>query len=208
MDIKNKTFFHIHRISGHSPLWEEGNRINWVHKKNNLFYDAFCNNAITYDDGTGPLTLRKALHRFNQGSDRYQSDQIHKILKSCSKTINNQTIFIREVIFEEVRQNYFPHLPSRQSGIWVCSREATEQWWNRLKGKEQVILCLKLTGSMHIAERQHLWNDTQSHTDLKAQAFEYWTGPSGNTQEDEEILFEGIIDVIKKYSTLEEFKNN
>ena len=51
-------------------------------------------------------------------------------------------------------------------------------------------------GLLYMADQRHLIADTYPHDDLRVKAFEYWTGSDGITLEDQEVLFEGIINIV------------
>jgi len=209
MEVKNATYFHIHRVGPHSSLWQVGARINWVQKRNNLFYDYYNRTQLSHDDGSGALPFRKALERYLANDDAaYKEEQGERLIQASLGIVKDLCMFVREVIFEEVRSNYFPQLPSRKTCIWVFPASATEFWWKTLKPEERRlrILKLRLTGTMHIADQRHLYADTFRHDDLRAKAFEYWTGTDGKAEEEQEMLFEGIIDVLAQYESIEAFK--
>ena len=152
MEVKNVEYFHIHTIGEHSSLWKVGNRINWVQKRNNLFYDYYNTNGFLYNDGTGPLPFRQALERFLSGNEQEKQTQALDIIQWSKEVIKSQSMFIREQIFEEVRSSYFPHLPSRKTCIWVCTKDAVEYWLKTLNlhnQKSQKIFKLQLTGSLY-----------------------------------------------------------
>jgi len=203
MEVKNVEYFHIHRIGQHTPLWTVGSRINWVQKRNNLFYDHYNQNGLFYNDGTAALPFRQALDRFFAGSLEYQNTEAIKLLRAAQQVTKSQSMYIREEIFEEVRTNYFPHLPCRKTCIWVCSKEALEFWWGALDFENKKILKLNLTGSLYVADQRHLMADTFRHDDHRANAFQYWTGSDQIDLKDQEVLFEGIIDVTEEYPTLD-----
>lgn len=207
MEVKGVEYYHIHRIGPQSTIWIIGNRINWVQKRKNLFYDFYNQNGFFYDDGTGKLPYCQAINRFLLKSPEMQAAQAINIIKATAEIVHQQAMFIREQVFEEVRINYFPHLPSRQTCVWVCPHEAVEFWWNTLKESQCKILKLKLTGSLFITDQRHLIADTLRHDDFRAKAFEYWTGSDGLAIADQEILFEGIIDVVAEFANLEQFSN-
>lgn len=203
MEVKKAEFFHIHRIGQHSHMWSVGHRINWVEKRNNFFYDHYNQHGLTYDDGIEELPFCQALDKFFASSLDYQRMEALSLLKAARDVTQSQSMFIREQIFEEVRSNYFPHLPSRKTCIWVCTRDAIDFWWNTLSPGNQKLLKLSLTGSLYIADQRHLVVDTFRHNDIRAHAFEYWTGSDGIAIENQEVLFEGIIDVVDEYDSPE-----
>jgi hypothetical protein len=44
-------------------------------------------------------------------------------LEQAAKAIKDMGTFIRETIFDEIRRNDFPTLPSRMQCIWVCEEK-------------------------------------------------------------------------------------
>ena len=54
---------------------------------------------------------------------------------------------------------------------------------------------------LYIADQRHLLADTYRHNDIRARAFEYWTGSDGIEVNDQEVLFEGIIDEVAEYDS-------
>ena len=206
MEVKGEEFYHIHRIGNHSLIWTVGTRINWVQKRPNLFFEYYSLNGLFFNDGSGQsLPFRQAIDRFLRASPEYKLVNYENLIRAASDVTKSQCMFIREIIFEEVRKNYFPQLPSRLYCIWVCKEDAVHFWWNTLKNNSQKILKLKLTGTLHKANEVHLIADTFKHDDLRAKAFEYWTGMNDNIGTHTEILFEGIIDVVEEYLTLDDF---
>ncbi len=68
-----------------------------------------------FDDDSEPIAFRTALERFYKSTPSYKSQHKDNILKISRNAIIIQANFIKEVIFEEVRINYFLHLPSRKT---------------------------------------------------------------------------------------------
>ena len=205
VEVKKAEYFHIHRVNDSSSIWEVGSRINWVQKKLNLFNEHYNKNGLFYNDGEDNLPFRQAMEKFFNATPEYQNAHIGNMLAMSQEVGKSLSMFVREQIFEEVRSNYFPHLPSRKNCIWVCSKEAVPFWWDTLGAENQKILKLSLTGSLFISDQKHLLADTVRHDDLRALAFEYWTGSDGLNVEDQEVLFEGIIDVVDSFESKEQF---
>lgn len=206
MHTKNQTLFHIHRIGSWSDRWKVGSTIFWGQKETNNFNrwydDTFF--AKDFDDGDGKLFAKTALNKFLSLPDAYKQKNYDEIVRFAHHVINEQSIFIRETLFEEVRNNYFPQLPSRKTCIWVCEKEAVSYWWSKIDGNKKIFQ-LEVTGTLHKADQKHLINDTLPHNQTRTNAFNYWTGADGNKPIEEELLFEGAIKVLKEWQDLEEF---
>lgn len=203
MEIENKEFFHIHRIGLYSSHWKKGNKLDWKNKLNS-FAEIFMSGGIVYNDGTGELNTRAALHRFINGNKEYKNKEIAKIFNLCDSTINELTTCIREIVFEQVRKEQFPFLPSRHYCVWVCRKEFVSYWWQQLKGNKKIFK-LKLTGTIHIADDKYLENDTFSLNEFKINALRYWQGIDKSEFEAEEILFKGMIEILDEFKSCEDF---
>jgi Protein of unknown function (DUF2441) len=113
-----------------------------------------------------------ALERFQSHPAEYQTENWQRMLREATAALKEQCTLIREYIFEEVRANYFPQLPSRRTCIWVVEKNAVPYWWARLDGEHKEIFRLDLTGVLHRADERHLAADALSLTELRAMAFE------------------------------------
>ncbi|MFZ5968398.1 MAG: DUF2441 domain-containing protein [Bacillota bacterium] len=206
MHIKDQEFFHIHRIGEWSTRWNVNSIIYWGQKEiNNFnrFYD--MNGLITnLTNGNGNMYGRSALQNFLLQPQSFQEVNYNNMLKIALQIVKEQSIYIRETIFEEVRMNYFPQLPSRKTCIWVCEKESIPYWWNIIGGQKKIFK-LQLTGVLHKADQKYLINDTLPHNEIRAHAFNYWTGADGSNSIEEELLFEGIIKIIDEYQDINNF---
>lgn len=212
MHIKNETYFHIHRIGPWSDRWKVGSTIFWGQKEINNFNRWYDNNVLAKDfnDGAGMFSAKAALNKFLSFQRDYQNNNYEGIINFAYEVINEQSMFIRESLFEEVRKNYFPNLPSRKTCIWICEENAVEYWWKRLHGDKinHKILQIEVTGTLHKADQKHLINDTLSHNKIRTNAFNYWTGTDGNNPLEEELLFEGVIKVLNEWNNIKEINSS
>jgi len=128
------------------------------------------------------------------------------MLGKSREALREDRIFTRETIFEEVRAKYFPNLPSRQTCIWVGTKEAIPFWWEKLSNplNKHKIFKLGLTGILHRTNEKYLVEDN-SHLDLIHNAIRYWAGEEGSGSLSDELLFEGRIEVIEEYNDLNDF---
>lgn len=121
-------------------------------------------------------------------------------IESIKNTLNHTTKVIRELIFEEVRKEFFPSHPSRQRCLWVINAENDNSlnYWINTLGTADKILRVKLTGKIHVANQEFLNLTTENLNKIRQNSFHYWTGTSGVRLEEEEILFEGFAEVIEE----------
>jgi hypothetical protein len=208
LHVKNQDFFHIHKIGLWSDRWAVGKTIFRGNKELNLFSQFYNEN---YPFIVGPDGIKypgnRAIPYFLSQSLQYQNQNLQNILNFAKTVIQEQGMFIREEIFEEVRKNYFPHLPSRRTCIWLCDKESVEYWWSKLQSPnlKMKIFKFNITGILLRTDQKHLLHESVSHDTLRAKAFEYWTGSDGLNPVEEELLFEGIIRIVEEYPDLQSF---
>ncbi|WP_027626267.1 DUF2441 domain-containing protein [Clostridium lundense] len=206
MNVKNEIYYHIHRIDQWQGEWKANSVIYWGQKELNNFNKFYNNHGFTTNltNGMGYLYGRKALRNFLKQPESFQIQNYREIIQQALIIIKEQCIFTRETIFEEVRGNYFPSLPSRKTCLWVCTKDSLPYWWSALNGTKKIFK-LELTGIMHKADEKYLICDTLSHDEIRANAFNYWTGSDGLNPKKEELLFEGVIKVLQEYYNLSDF---
>lgn len=170
--IENEIFIHIQRESNgmHLPLWNVGETY-FIGQKKNRFVEYF---------------------------DFVDYQFYPENLKSVNDALTHQTKIVRELIFEEVRKEFFPSHPSRQRCLWVIKAddEGSLNYWQNTLGRGHRILKLQLTGKIHRANQEYLSTTTECFNKIRQRAFHYWTGTSGQRPEEEEILFEGFATVL------------
>ncbi|MDR0602768.1 MAG: DUF2441 domain-containing protein [Bacteroidales bacterium] len=119
----------------------------------------------------------------------------------------NNARYIRETVFEEVRQEFFPSYPSRQKGIWVISDKKYIPYWYKKLGmnRDSVIFELELTGKIHEANHASIRLTTNSLNFIRKQAFKYWIGDDiiANKEIGYECIFEGFV-LVKRIISIEE----
>lgn len=112
--------------------------------------------------------------------------------------------YLKEIIFEEVRKDKFPCLPSRYNCIWLCEEEKVDYWYIALRDQNSLIYKVKATGKSHIADEKWLINDIVPGNRIREYANSYWTGELSKKPE-LEILFSGNVEIVRRYNNLNEF---
>jgi len=130
--------------------------------------------------------------------DNYHYNPAQTLLEA-SEMINNQLLFLREMIFEETRKEFFPNLPSRQKCIWVIpkEREILTYWMPKLKTPDAIIYELNLTGKIHRSNPQPLEIHSAPPALIRKSAYRYWLGTMGDETPKDECIFEGLVKVEK-----------
>jgi hypothetical protein len=171
--IENQIFYHIQREKNglNSELWNE-QEVQFIGQKKNRFFEAF-----------------------DFLNARYSIEQP----ESIQNALNHTQKIIRELVFEEVRKEFFPSHPSRQRCLWVirADEENSLNYWKEELGHYDRILKVNLTGKIHRANQEFLHLTTDNLNVIRQRAFHYWTGTTGRSPEEEEILFEGFAEVLE-----------
>lgn len=113
-------------------------------------------------------------------------------------------LYIRENLFEEVRQQYFPQLPSRQKSIWLIPHnENSLSFWkealqvNKLNIPYQV-LELVCSGNIFYGNEKYLKTSPNfTFNNYRQYAFNYWNASDTNLKENIaiECIFSGYFTV-------------
>lgn len=117
--------------------------------------------------------------------------------------------FSREIIFEEIRQRYFPHLPSRHHCIWLIpanNMQAITFWKQQLTDNnpslDVQILQLECTGIIHYANQKYVEISFGNMNIYRDKAYSYWLGTDAHPDSlDTEGIFEGTCKVKARLAT-------
>jgi hypothetical protein len=202
--IKNQIYYHIHRNNQFSNMWYKGNKINLTTKQINNFNSYYDNYfpKIPIDNVEYPII--EAMSIINSRKLYANEKNAEIIVNQLHSIANELAIYMRESIFEEIRAEYFSDLPSRKSCIWLCEKESVKYWLKALNaGSNFRIFKLELTGVIHKADQRHLKAEVLPCELIRENAFNYWTGTDGNNHEEQEILFEGIINILDEFDKID-----
>ena len=204
--VQDETFYHIQR----GPVsWEVGSE-HFISRSVNLFvgyFDTAYKRIKDPKSGVGfpvNLVLEHAHKVFLGKASKdpqlepfYHYDAV-KCLGEANGCLAHYLKLVREFVFEEVRTNSFPTLPSRYRCIWLIPKkiESVKYWWERLGGENKRILEVQVTGKLHRASERYLDPNTFSLNQWKELAFKYWAGAREVEEVEDEILFEGFVKVL------------
>jgi len=116
----------------------------------------------------------------------------------------------RELLFENVRLQKFPDYPSRLHCFWLSDKNNLIKWLEEDGFKDKVekeIFKVKATGIVFECDGSFINFDTIRFSDYNRLAYDYWNGSRTNKCK-LEILFEGKLDIVAKYSSLEKLNDN
>lgn len=192
MRVQNRVMLHISREN----KWKIGDTLTSGLKENPFWL--FCKNyspIVTVNQQMMPLF--KMFDQFStfdvtQGNIEF----LYQNLKSISKEV---AFYIREQVFEEVRKEHFPYLPSRQKCLWVTEEEQLPYWKTMADNEQRYLLTLELNGDLFCGDAYWLTADTFSSIEYEKRANHYWSGKL-STIELKEYLFNGDA-IIKEISS-------
>lgn len=112
--------------------------------------------------------------------------------------------YIRERIYEDVRLEVNPNLPSRMNCLWVLPDSFLEtrlNYWSHQTGSKKLVK-LSCTGVIHRADQRFLITEPFNLPLQRYMANKYWSGEimeESNKIENEEILFTGAVQAIEAH---------
>lgn len=117
-------------------------------------------------------------------------------------------VALRELALEEVRQDKFPHLPSRMGCLYVSEYlEEAERWaeyFISLGRPTYSIVKFKVTGSKFIGDATKCFDGTIDKQENLEMAEKYWINGANSPEEPpiNEILVSGdleVVEIVKTY---------
>lgn len=107
-------------------------------------------------------------------------------------------MFARELIWEQIRKEEFPKLPSRQRCIWLIpDLDGVRYWIGRLNMSNPFqVVEVNAEGSIHIGDERLLLGDSEPLNETFQKCRKYWNGDIINNQHTE-IIFEGKLTITK-----------
>lgn len=190
MLIENEIFYHIHTYSN-VPTFEINKEYS-VFEESNFFWKFFEEMRLSSYDG-----LYNAPALFAEHS--YMNKQISiEGLQYISNSLKEAGMFIRELVFEETRKDFFPELPSRKNSIYLTDEIGLNHWMKSFENHpaKKIVLKISATGSIHTGNQIYLDSDITSYKHYKRRSMSYWKSELTKNQINNEILFNGKIKII------------
>ena len=211
--VQDEKCYHIQRgyPKKYSPRnWDVYERVK-VGVERNFYYDWFYTYSPfyhSYNKQNYPISqVIKEIIRYHKNPEQGKNNRIDPslyedlevILKLADKGISYTTELLRELIFEQIRQEKFPNYPSRNNCLFAIpyNKGSLEYWKKRYMGEFEGIIVeiylLSLTVKIHRANTKYLNNDIVDLKEYIENAINYWTGSNIGISTMDEILFEGEI---------------
>lgn len=169
MKVKGKTLYHISRAN----TWQIGDTITAGQQ-----YNPFWKNCIDFSPYVSVNGHKMPIFEmFDSVSTFDVTQQNIDFLYQNLKTVSKETSFyIREQVFETVRINSFPNLPSRQKCLWVTDYDQISYWKTMSQNMQRYLLTLELDGELFCGDDRWLTADTFSSVEYADRAMHYWSG--------------------------------
>ena len=170
--ITDEIYYHIHSQSQFGQNLQVGDTLEIGQKFNNFYYEIYnIEHLENGKDANQHLVDMKKEENLELNNDT---------ANLIFKTINDNAMITRELMFEEVRKELNINLPSRLKCLYVCkTKREIKNWINifsRTNKKDFQILKLKLTGDIFIGDASFILRQNISLNRKKEQAKMYWSG--------------------------------
>ena len=193
MKVENKIMYHISRNNS----WNDGDIIN-AGLDENPFWNICKNYSKMIRVNGVEMSVFEMIERVNNFDVTQQNISfLYQVLKDISK---ETAFYIREQIFEDVRNKEYSMLPSRQKCLWVCEEDQISFWKTINEGRQCSLLTLELTGELFCGDDHWLKADTFSSVEYLERAKHYWSGEM-STNPRKEFLFYGKA-IVKGVSSI------
>jgi hypothetical protein len=200
-----ETYFHINKEK--SCNWKVGDEIEFE-SQNNHYWRSLAEEGdfieLSGEKYPANLVTEKAFKAYAKielapPEMKEYHFNILRTLNEALDSLGNSIRINRELIFEDIRKEYYPNLPSRQKGVWLIPNDekSLEFWKSILRSDNKRIFKVGVEGNIHRSPQKWLEPGTFPVNKLSMQAHKYWKGEeSGNY--DDEILLEGKITILEE----------
>ena len=202
-EVANQEYYHINKYNSADKMMKVG-QVYEFGKTSNLFWGFYENVLMRYPEPpySGLYAEKLAQDHFNSAA--FSDLQLtRKVFDFERNAIKDLAMFIRELVFEEIRRDKYPELPCRRSCIWVCRKESIKNWigWLEQPGLTQRVLRIVVTGKVHTGCQEYLYSDSMNYTQYRQNAVAYWSGESVGKSVYEETIACGQVNVLENVTS-------
>ncbi|MBS1652833.1 MAG: DUF2441 domain-containing protein [Bacteroidetes bacterium] len=210
MKVEDKIFYHtavdddaIKYIENTKPLEFMNGKPNRRTKTNVHEFKPIANLASQGKQLTWLKYLDYLIEQYNiHGTP---PDNWIDLLKSMTYTCYNLNSRYWETLFENIRAEHYPDLPSRLSCLYLADEKNIERWHKKaltdLSLGSLPIYELKVNGEIHYADGEWLEVDVVTEQEYLQHGHKYWKGKffENNPENIQEILFCGVAEIVHKH---------
>lgn len=202
-------YYHIARTEQAQKYFDANDKITILGNTLNpstrdvLSFYAMCD----FKEWKGPQGIINALYNNKDMLIQQIPDWTELMLEILVKSNRRYT----ELIFESIRIEKYPHLPSRLNCIFLCEKNEVKKWYLAISGGLKTtppIYEFEINGKKHKADQRWLDQDILPHEKYIQAWYKYWNGDlfDESNETTHEILFTGELTIRKKFKNLEEFE--
>lgn len=204
------TYYHINNNPDCS--WKNGDEFYFGQEENKFWRSFLEKGASIKLDGNNrrpaDQVIKFALNAYAYNEpvppqmQAYHFKPVHT-LKEASDCLRQSISAVRELIFESIRKEFYPDLPSRHNCIWLVpdDPQSLTFWKELVYGKTKRIFKVEAEGTIHRAANKWLITGTIPLNEINSLAHNYWKGTDAGGLEDE-ILFTGKLKIIEELTGL------
>lgn len=204
-NVTNQIHYHLQAKCNRKQQWNVGDKIRIGDSLNPFF--------SYYNDHGRSVTVAGSVYNTNDISREWLNKHITgqnafgndfnidaaTMIKSLHVALEHYLRYTREMIFEEIRKEINPDLPSRQKGLWLLNNDNINEsirFWKIQLDQDVRIIKLQVNGKIHRGHSHPLLISTDAMDIIRNRARIYWS----NVQDhkiDDEFLFIGDIEVLE-----------
>ena len=202
MYIIDRELYHLHYNKIYRDTWKEGNEL----VINNSFESNYLKILKMYDTSVNLKDDTRVSFDLliNDMLKKEQTKEVYiDFLKKARHIIYLSNLFKREMALEQIREKYYPNLPSRKHSVWLCDENSLEFWYDQISkhGEYEIDLFKVLvTGKIFKSSDIYIPDSNVNYEENLKQAKQYWN-PKNMTEEAEkkaEYIFQGKLKILSK----------
>ena len=185
--MNGKEYFHINSewLYNQNKPMEKDQKI-LIGNTCNPFFDHFMKVSMTVpvtNQNNGNVDqIQVSTYFDNVANGNITNVDSQVIANFGSQAIDSLFTFSRELFLENVRLEYFPHLPSRTKCIWLCQAEIeVERWAQIFKQRKARVVKINIEGNTFCADSMLLPLKHETFEVWHDKAFKYWGGGLSNS---------------------------
>jgi hypothetical protein len=139
------------------------------------------------------------LHLFIKDNGLENKELTKSVFSFLHNAVYEMGMFIRELIFEEVRRSHFYEHPSRRTCAFLCKYQDVDYWggWFPTDQTRKALYELSCNGKVHCGHQAYLDSDSMNYAEYFDNATNYWKGLDTAVPSPIEVLFEGTYKICR-----------
>ena len=200
-------FYHVQRSA--VPRFKVGTTYTFGEQPNFFSRDLFAADVSVPVRGMGELPVDEILrdyfdpagfnHYRNVMLAGYTADE-KGLLRCAGAVLNQQALLLRELLFEQVRQEAFAGKPSRLRCVWLIphDEQILAHWCATAPNGQFRTFEVEATGKFHIGASKYLKPACLGANTLRDNARRFWSEPVDEFAEPAEILLVGEMTPVRE----------